>query len=208
MKLSKLAAVVAFAACPFAGQAQQSEASGWSVSADLGYNQHAIDVEGGYNEETGKDTAPAIGVSYKIQDFWSVQLQYANAGKADLFSFNEGSVKYTIASETTQLNLFGAFDSGREVGQWGFGARLGLSKWDTGLFLAGSNGSQSQEVEIDNDNGVTIIGGISTFYAINDNFDLTFSADWSVSEPDIEIIEGQGTEIQYSRYAVGVAYHF
>lgn len=208
MKLSKLAAVVALATLSFAGQAQQTEGSGWSAFADLGYNQHAIDVEGGYNEETGKDTAPAIGISYKIQDLWSVQLQYANAGKADLFSFNEGSIKYTFASETSQLNVFGAFDTGRQMGQWGFGARLGLSKWDTSLFLSGTNGSQSQEVELDNDSGVSIIGGVSAFYPINDNFDFIVSADWSVSEPDIEIIEGRGTEIQYSRYAIGVAYHF
>ena len=208
MKLSKLAAVVVLAALPCVSYAQQAEGTGWSVNADLGYNQHALDVAGGYEEETGKDTAPAVGVSYKFQDVWSVQLQFADAGRADLFSFNEGSAKYTFSSETSQINLFGAFDSGREVGNWGFGARLGLSKWDTSMFISGTNGSQSQEAELDNDSGDSLIGGISTFYAINDNFDLTFSADWSVTEPDIEVIEGQGTEIQYSRYAVGVAYHF
>lgn len=208
MKLSKLAAVVAFAVLPSLGYAQQVEGTGWSVTADVGYNQHAIDVEGGYKEETGKDTAPSVGVSYKFQDFWSVQLQYADAGKADLFSFNEGNVKYTFSSETSQLNLFGAFSTDRQVGNWGFGGRLGLSKWDTSMFIAGTNGAVSQEAELDNDSGVSIIGGISTFYVINDNIDLTFSADWSVTEPDIEVIEGQNTEIQYSRYAVGLAYHF
>jgi hypothetical protein len=208
MKLSKLAAVVALAVLPSIGYAQQIEGTGWSVTADVGYNQHAIDVEGGYEEETGKDTAPSVGVSYKFQDFWSVQLQYADTGKADLFSFNQGSAKYTFSSETSQLNVFGAFSTDRQIGNWGFGGRLGLSKWDTSMFIAGTNGSISQEAELDNDSGISLIGGISTFYVINNNIDLTFSADWSVTEPDIEVIEGQNTEIQYSRYAVGLAYHF
>lgn len=137
-----------------------------------------------------------------------MQFQYVDAGNADLFSATRSNVNYTFATETSQLNIFGALNSVREVGSWGFGGRLGLSKWDTTLNITGTAGQNSAQFDAGSDDGISIIGGVSAFYPITDNLDFTLTADWSVTEPDIEVIVGRSTEVQYSRYALGIAYHF
>jgi hypothetical protein len=208
MNLSKLAAVTVITLLPSISYAQNPFGSGWAVTADFGVTSHVLDVDGGYKEESGHDSSPAIGISYKFEDYWSVQFQYVDAGNADLFSAERSNINYTFATETSQLNIFGAFNSVREVGSWGLGGRLGLSKWDTTLFITGTAGQESAEFDAGSDDGISIIGGVSAFYPITENLDFTLTADWSVTEPDIEVIVGRSTEVQYSRYALGITYHF
>ncbi|HAT40811.1 MAG TPA: hypothetical protein DCS87_03690 [Rheinheimera sp.] len=182
---------------------------GLAVTADIGYNSHGFKIDAadagvGY-DESGHATAPAVGVSYSFTDNWSVQLQYADAGNADVLTMSEESLSYTVSSDTNQINLFAAYSTERSVGGWGFGGRVGVSKWDTTFDWTASDGTQSETQELGNDSGTALIAGISTFYAINDNFDVVLSADWTKNTAAIEMTEADMT---YARYAVGVSYHF
>ena len=182
---------------------------GLAVTADIGYNSHGFKIDAadagiGY-DETGHATAPALGVSYSFTDNWSVQFQYADAGNADLITLDDGEDSIVVSGDTTQLNAFVAYSTARNVGGWGFGGRIGVSKWDTTFDMTMASGSQSESAEIGNDSGTAVIAGISGFYAINDNFDVVLSADWTKNTAEIEMTEADMT---YARYAVGVSYHF
>jgi hypothetical protein len=207
MKFSKCTIALILFALPCVSSARAD--TGLSVTADLGFNSHTfkIDAEeaGIAYDESGNATAPALGISYTFMENWSVQLQYADAGEADLFDAGGEGTSLILSSDTTQMNVFGVYSSTRSVGNWGFGARLGLSRWDTTFNMTGSNGTQSETSEVGSDSGTALIGGISAFYAINDNFDITVSADWTANEADIEDVTA---DMQYSRYAVGAVYHF
>ena len=206
MKFSK--STIALILCTLPCFSYAKSDTGFAVSADLGFNSHSFKIDAeeagiGY-DESGTATAPALGFSYKFMDNWSVQLQYADAGEADLFDAG-GEGSFTLSSDTTQLNVFGAYTTARSVGNWGFGARLGLSRWDTTFNMTASDGTQSETAEVGSDSGTALIGGISAFYAINDNFDVVVSADWTANEAEIEAVTA---DMQYSRYAIGAVYHF
>lgn len=182
---------------------------GLSVSADLGYNSHGFKIDDpevgvGY-DETGNATAPAVGVSYNITDNWSVQLQYADAGNADILEIGDEAGSMTVSGDTTHINLFGAYSTQRTVGSFGFGGRVGLSKWDTTFDLTLTDGTASETGEIGSDSGTSVIAGVTAFYALNDNFDIILSADWTANEA---AIEQTTADMTYYRYAVGVSYHF
>ena len=207
MKFSKSTIAVIFLTLPCFSYAQSD--MGLAFTADIGFNSHTFKIDAeeagmGY-DESGNATAPALGISYTFMDNWSVQLQYADAGEADLFDAGGEGISLMVSSDTTQLNAFGAYTTARSVGNWGFGARLGVSRWDTTFNMTGSDGTQSETAEIGSDSGTALIAGISAFYAINDNFDIVVSADWTANEAEIEAVTA---DMQYSRYAVGAVYHF
>lgn len=211
-----LLALLATGSMLVSAQAQQSQelvsTNGWAIYADAGIAEQMIDVDGGYEDESGKGFAPAIGVSYRFNENFSVLVNYADHGEADLFDFYQyygnNKVNFTASVESTALSVMAQYESERMVQNWSFGGRLGLTSWDADAMLTGTFQGQSEKDSIGSDSGVSIIGGLFAVYSFTQQLDMTFSADWFVAEPNIEIVEGHDTELQVSRYAVGMRYWF
>lgn len=216
MKLVTSLAVIAALTLPAISFANESGTqTGFAVLADVAIADIAIDAEGNYREESDTTTSPAIGVSYQFNENFSVLVQYVNYGTADLIKFSDEiyntPVDLTVEGKTSAFVLAGQYMVPLAAQGWSLGGRVGLNSWNTDFAVVASTSQQSSRQKFADDSGTALIGGVLAEYAFNEQFALTFSADWFVNKIDdsVEFSEdGADLDMQTGRYAVGLKYSF
>lgn len=215
-----------------AAVAQDSAAlSAFSVQADLGYARHKVGSEG--DNESGSDVAPALALTYQLDQNWSARLQYTDLGEFTVLSGKnrgyESGVWFNfdrdLDSSANWLGLTAQYQSEQLVGHWSFGVRLGASFWKQEFTLndtitAVSNPQVNHLVgqsfsETGSDSGVGLLAGVFTQYHFTEQLALTFDLDLapfsSKAAEDISIFQGIDdikADYHVSRLAVGMQYSF
>lgn len=214
---SRVAALVALAfSCGVYANDDNSTAgyddTGFSVASEVGFGHQKIDVSGGFKTESGNSFSPSIALAYNFDSNYSIVAQYTDYGESDLFvipmSVFGQSVNVDVSAKTTGFSLVGQYMTDRDEGLWSFGGKLGLMAWDTEMMVKASANGQSASESLGDDNGTAIYGGLLASYGLSRNLNLTFNADWFVSEVGVEFAAGETTELLRSRYTMGVSYHF
>lgn len=187
----------------FAAPTLMAETSGFSVTADLGAARQS--AEG----DSGTAVSAALGLSYQFDSNWSASLSYIDFGQPDVYEFSDSigdDILYnaTLSLDTTGLGLQAQYMTDRTTGHWSFGGRAGLVRWDTDINVE-VDGMMDANGTVASDSGVAFSAGVIAAYAINDQLDLTLSADFMNYSMDFEDEEG---DIDTSRLAAGVKYHF
>lgn len=220
MKFSKVLPLLVAGSFAHQALSQENTASSFYAGIELGVAQHSIDVSGAganYEEETGNSFAPSLSFGYQFNENWSIVAQYTQYGEADLFDTDFEipvdadivPINVAFSTDTTGLSVVGQYMTERNVGHWSLGAKLGLMKWDTDLNIHYTSRQYGvDEVDTESDSGVAIYGGLLGAYALSETLDLTIVADWFVNDLDTELIDGATTDMQYSRFSVGMNYHW
>ena len=215
-------AALALSAVNFSVSANQDTSSNtgpFSVTAGLGVAQHTIDSSGGYEDESGNATAFSLGLNYEFTPNLSATAAYINYGEARLFSMTQSNydenignynLKATLHSKTAGIAAYGTYHSTREVGNWSFGASLGLISWATELesdVVVPSLNISEKDI-VSDENGVSIYGGVNATYHVTENFDLAIQGTWFVNDLDVDLIDNETVDMQHAFYGFTASYRF
>lgn len=197
------------------------ELSGFSLSAGAGIARHTIDASGGFEEDSGTDTAFSFAASYTFNPNWTASVAYIDYGEAELFTdsgtevidSNVVQVRTSINSSTTGIAAYVNYHSERVVKGFSYGASLGLISWSTEINVdfSASNGDVtfSDSDTIIDDNGVSVYGGVYASYAVSQHFDITASATWFVNDLESgDIVDGETLDMQHGLFGLVATYSF
>lgn len=205
-------AILATLVAAHSAAAQETKTNKYFAVVEVGTAEHAIDASGGYKDESGSSFSPSLALGYVYNSNISMVAQYTQYGEADLFTSEvsyEGAVMdTTFSTETTGISLAGQYMTDSGSGGWSYGVKLGLIHWNTDLNVLVTNGGESASGTVGDDSGVAVYGGFIVSYALSERMALTVNADWFVNDLDVELIEGSQLDMQYSRYTLGLRYHF
>lgn len=214
-----------------AAMAQDASFSAFSVQADLGSARHNIGSEDA--DESGSAFAPAIALTYQVDQNWSARVQYTDLGEFTVLSGE--SYDYVsgvwvdfdrdLKSSANWLGLTAQYQTEQLVQQWSFGARLGAAFWKheftlTDTITAVSNSQLRHLIgnsysETGSDSGIGLLAGVFAQYHFTEQLAFTFDLDLapftSKAAEEISLFQGIGdvkADYHITRLAAGIQYRF